>query len=79
MRGEFQTDDSWFSFQPRGGAHDYFQNEIYVNQRLVQEWGSELEFEGDIEPMEGQTDSDPDDCQDVTHRKWEKRHVLSHP
>ena len=31
----------------------------------------ELEFEGDIEPMEGQTDSDPDDWQDVTHRKCE--------
>ena len=43
----------------RGGAPVDLQEEIIAESRIMEEeWDSELEFEGDIEPMEGLTDSD---------------------
>ena len=53
MRGYFQADGSWISLQSRGGARDDFQNEICVDPLISEEWDSELEFEGDIQPMGG--------------------------
>ena len=70
LLGRFQADDSWISPVSRGGAHVCFQNDITAESLTTEEeWDSELEFEGDIEPMEGLTDSDPDSWQDVTNRK----------
>ena len=38
------------------------QDEIIAESRITEEeWDAELEFEGDIEPMEGLTESDLDD------------------
>ena len=60
-RGQFQADSSWISIRSRGGALDDVQDEIYANSLIKEEWESELEFEGNIELMEGQTDSDPEE------------------
>ena len=71
LLGRFQADDSWISPVSRGGAPVSFQNEITTESLITEEeWDSELDCEGDIEPTEGLTDSDPDSGQDVTHRKW---------
>ena len=56
--------------QSQGGARVDFQGENTFDQNVNEERDSELDFEGDLEPMERLTDSDSKD--EVAPENWKQ-------